>query len=215
MPDTRTYGNMVTKIASELSRDDLASTDAGIASIREAIRSAVYFYQPHAMFVNEAIATSPTVAGTSTYDLPTDLVSLTQLDFIQNNVVYPLTRRWYQRLDAMDSIVSGAIQGFPEEYDIYNHQVRLFPTPSDVYTLRFIYYAGLPFPETDGASSFWTTTGEALIRARAKYTLNMDVIRDAEAASMDKQSEKEAFEALMHQTAEKLHTGRIESWEGP
>ena len=215
MADTRTLQNMVDRIASELSRDDLGTTgDNGVAAIQNAIRDAVYFYQPQAHFINEAITTTSTVAGQSTYNLPEDLVSLTQLDIIRYNTVYPLHLRRYQDLDRMDSLSPTPIQGAPEDYAIYDQQVRLFPTPDAVYSLRFIYYAAIPFPELT-ESNFWTTTAEEMIRARAKYGLNMSVIRDPGAAQLDKQIENEAFQAIVHQTTEKLHTGQIRSWEGP
>lgn len=205
---------MINRIASELARDDLSQTVDGVAAIRNAIMDAVYFYQPQAHFINEEIATTPTVAGTASYAFPEDLVSLEVLSIVRYNTVFQLRLRRYRELDAEDSLYPSALQGAPEEYAIWEQSVRLFPTPDDVYTLMFKYYKAIPFPATLGTSNFWTTVGEPLIRARAKFGLNMEVLRDQANAALDKAAEMEAFQAITHQTTEKLHTGSIKPWNG-
>jgi len=217
MADVRTLGNMIDRIMSELMRDDLGTSGAPLAvtdsSIYNAIQDAIADYQRESFFINENVDSSQlTTTGVNLYDFPTDLFAPIQTDIIGNNIVMPLLPLEYQIMDAWDAVVPLPVQGFPVYVATMKNQVRLYPTPNtDTYKIRFIYQQILTAPTLIADTNFWTTSAESLIRNRAKYNLNVTVIRDTEAALMDSKAEKDALMRLLRESNAKLFTGTLRS----
>lgn len=214
MADVRTLGNMIDRIADELKRDDLGSSaspgSVSAANIQNSIFDAIYEYQREHFFQNETVTSVATTQGVSTYDVPADFISMTQLDIIVNGTVYTLMIKSYEYIDTMDAISSSPTQGVPGWYAFYANQVRLYPTPNaSTYSLRFIYQNKIPEPSGVTDTNWWTTTAESLIRNRAKWALNLEVIRDSNMAQLDKARENDALRKLMQETAMKLFTGGV------
>lgn len=206
---------MIDRIADELKRDDLGSSTNMLlntqASIANAILDAVLDYQREAFFINDAtdegITVPATVAGQNYYPLPDDLWALIQLDLIGNNVVQTLIEKSIQYIDTLDANALFPTQGFPLYYSIHENQARLYPTPNSTdYSLRYIYQKVIAAPVLAADSDFWTTRAESMIRNRAKYKLNIEVIRDQAAAQLDKQSELDALAGILRETQQKLFT---------
>src|SRR5262245_10529722 len=133
---TYTYGDMQTRIADEISRDDLTS------QIRLAILSAIKHYKRQRLFFNEVIATFSTVASQTWYsssDLP-DIPNMVEIDSLKCTVsgnVYMLVRRPFEYLEQIDT--SSSLTADPTDYAYYRQQIRLWPTPSAARTMTVAY----------------------------------------------------------------------------
>lgn len=216
MADTRTLQNLVDRTANELARDDLAPSspfsNRGQASILNAVLDSIHDYQRDFMFQFEKTDESKsTSSGTREYDPPSDLMSIIQIAVLANDTVYTLGYRTIQELNATDSQVSSPSLGIPVYYTWWANQVWLYPRPNGVYTIRYIYWAAEAAPEALTDSNFWTTTAESLVRNRAKWKLNMEVIRNPEQAQLDQQAEFQAYLRMKTETAVKTTGGRLRS----
>ena len=62
---------------------------------------------------------------------------------------------------------------------------------------------------SDSASNVWTNEAEALIRARAKFTLLADVIKDQNGAGVMQAREQQELRVLIDETVTRASSGRI------
>lgn len=191
---------MKTRIADELARDDLTS------QIAYAITDAIAAYEDERFHFNESRATTfPTVASQEFYG-STDAASIANIQKIDYVKVYvgnqPYDLR-YERPDAMESLsVNGTQQGTPWAYTWYGNQIRVYPIPDQVYTIRIGASVKVAAPASDSeASNPWMTHAERLIRARAKLELALHVLKDEGLAATMVQAVEEALNQLHGRTA--------------
>lgn len=201
-------GTMKTRIADELARSDLTT------QIADAITTAIAHYDTGSFWFNEASGTFSVSSGTDEYtsSTATFLTSLIREDGVTATVngdrepmrriswAEMVTRRW----DATPS-------GSPTLYAIYQQRFYVYPVPNATYTITVWYQGVLGVPGSDGASNAWTNEGEALIRARAKYLLFRDVIRDPAEAQVQAAAEAEAYRALQKMNRARQATGFVDA----
>lgn len=196
---------MKARIARELRRSNIST------QIAEAIGSAIQAYQAERFHFNERRdVTFPTVAAQEFYD-SSDLAALGDLlkiDYVklivgdQNFTLLP---------DLPSEIESAATNstavGMPGWYLWYGLQMRLYPIPAEVFTVRVAGMFRYAAPLTDGETgNFWMTDAEMLIRSRAKYELALQVLYDDRLANTMGASVMEALSQLKRLT-NKLTTG--------
>ena len=194
-----TLTTMKDRIARELRRSNITT------QIAEAITTAIDAYREHRFFFNESRDTTfSTVAAQEFYDADDepDLANLIKIDYCKINV----NDSTFDLMPDFPSEIEGAstnatATGQPGWYVLYNRQIRLYPIPDDVWTVRvagvFIYAA----PATDGETdNFWMTTAERLIRSRAKAELALHVLRDTELAQIMDLAASEALKQLKRHT---------------
>lgn len=99
--------------------------------------------------------------------------------------------------DAIEESQTGAITGIPYNYSRSGTDIRLFPIPSSVETIRVSGYIKLTVLSADGDENAWTTDGETLIRQSAKRRIAMDVLYADELAARCKLAEDEAYDNLL------------------
>ena len=203
-----TLGTMKTRIADELARADLTS------QIADAITSAVAHYDTGGWWFNETSGTFSVSSGTDEYNsgTATFLTSLIREDALTATVQgdrEPMRRiSWAEMTDRRwDNTPAGP----PLLYAIYGQKFYVYPVPDDTYTITVWYQGILGVPGSDGSSNAWTNEGEALIRARAKYLLFRDVIRDPAEAAVQAQAEGEALAALRRMNRARVATGRVDA----
>ncbi len=207
MADT-TLADMRTRIMDELQRTDLAG------QINNAITEAADYFRRDAFFRNDAQDSSTTtVAGTSVYAAPADVVEIRQLAITVSNTKYPLRLRSWEYINAEDSNAAAPVQGPPVEYAVNlpasGMSIRLFPTPNGAYRLQYDYIQIIPAPALDGDSNFWTMEGREMVRAYAKYLLRMNLLNDPQSAQIDKEMADQYFRKLKQETGAKKFTGRL------
>ena len=191
-----TYGIMQDRIADELNRTDLTT------QIQYAIKTAVKVYDKQRFWFNESRSfTFSTVANQEFYTSTdnTDIPNLLAIDTVQIAISstdkYLLERVPYEQIEAISS--NGTVDaGQPTWFAYYNKQLRLYPIPDGVYTVRVSGHWALSDLSATSDTNNWMTDGEILIRSRAKRELFTHVIRDVEGAAAMAQAEDAEVRAL-------------------
>jgi|SRR3569623_198142 len=192
---------MQSRIADDLNRTDLTT------QIKKAINRAIDFYEGERFAFNEAIATASTVASQEYYAEPTDCMEIDSLTITVSGRTYQLTRRdvhWFQ-----DVYFSGTHTGLPTDFTTYDEQIRLYPIPNDVYTLKIYYQKSYSDLSADADTNDFITKAEDLIEARAKWWIYSRILKNQQMAAVEKAAEREALDNLRGDAAKRLSTGRI------
>lgn len=206
-----TLSTMKSRIADELARSDLTS------QIATAITDAITHYQKQRFWFNESRGiTFLTVAGTSDYtslsgdaSSPADIYKIDYMKLIIGATqINTIDEECPERLEYLLGASSSRNQ--PYIYAYYNKTIRLYPIPSDAWTVRIGGHIKKPAPsDDDEADNVWMTDAEALIRARAKYELAVHVLKDPELAVAMTAAVTEALDELRGTTNKQTGTGCI------
>lgn len=203
-----TLANLKERIATDLSRDDLTS------QIGNAVGDAIKFYERQRFWFNTSRnLTFPTVTGQAAYGEPAlasipKLVRIDALYLPQNQSIYPLDRYEPGEFEVIEGGSTG--QGKPNAFTYVDQQIRLWPVPNAVWTLRLHAHYKLPYP-ADGDTNAWTDDAEELIRSHAKLLLYMDLIEDNEGAQRMQAKIPVLLDALNAETSARTSTGRIQA----
>ena len=238
------------RIADELNRQESdiigsPSLSVGYVINRE-INEAIRHYESTRFRWNELreVTIASTTSGGRYVSLPADFVKMDSLKLIYSggDSYIRLKKRTWDELEEADREVS-ASDGPPTRYAFYANHLRLFPVPDQAYTLvgsyirRFrptslsgsycavVTMGGGSLTATSTAShnnhlDGWTTDGEALIRARARASIEINYLNNAGAKIEAGQlalngltylslNERSAFERLADETQDAQSTGRI------
>ena len=213
------YGAMVSRIGSELQRSDIDD------QIKRAIVTSIEHWGRRRFFWNEATGLWETTSGTRSYAEGTVTGSGTvptaketdELKITVSGSDYPLTRRSYAYISAITT--NSNLTGSPQEYAYYDNKYWLYPIPNASLTIQQSYVEPLgeiSFSSTANATNAWMTSGEELIRQRAKAVLKIDVLdrADAKAEAMNlagthclSAMEKAALDSVTGETVTKASGG--------
>lgn len=208
-----TLATMKSRIQTEMRRSNLT------AQIASAISTAVSAYQGERWLFNELrTVTFSTVANQEAYAAAASasIPLLRKLDYMTllvGNNQTSLVPVSSLEIDTVNQ--NGTNAGQPTSYCFYQQQFRLSPIPSEIWTVRLAGLFAVAEPASDGeASNAWMTTGERLIRSRAKWELAKHVTMDQRMASDMAEATQEAWNDLKDQTNQLTGTGRIKasSW---
>lgn len=193
-----TLGDLKTRIATEMVRDDLLDDLADQLTLH--IGRAVEFFADQELPFNAIVATAPTIAATITIDIPATVRRIERLTI-------PAQYRELQEvgLEQIEHLVAST--GVPSQYAYYNDQIRLWPTPDAAYTLQFTGLKQIDAPTDDAdATTPWTNAAYDLIAAQTRMTLCRDQFRDQDGAQMAVVATKEALDRLSLEAARRLET---------
>lgn len=205
-----TLAIMKARVADELARSDLTS------QIAYAITDAIERYQPDRFWFNESRdLTFSTVASQEYYTsadnaLIPDIYAIDYVAITVSSTVHSLSR---YSPEQMEGLSDNATQtGEPYAYTYYQKKIRLYPVPTQVYTIRVAGHVKVAVPASDSeASNVWMTDAERLIRARAKLNLALDVLHDGDLATAMTAMIDEAYSQLKGRTNRQVGTGVIRS----
>lgn len=203
-----TQTTMKARIADELARSDLTS------QIAYAITDSIERYQSDRFWFNESRdLTFSTVASQEYYTsadnaLIPDLYAIDGVFITVSDTVRQLSQYSIQAIEELSD--NGAQTGEPFAFVYFQKKIRLYPVPTQVYTVRVMGHVKVAAPASDSeASNVWMTDAERLIRARAKYELALNVIRDPDLATSMAAAVTEAFDQLKGRTNRQTGTGTI------
>jgi hypothetical protein len=207
---SKTLLDLKTRIAADLTRDDLTS------QIANAVADAIRFYGRERFWFNQTrLLTFSTIIGQAAYgaaELATipNIVRIDALFLPQNQSIYPLDR--YEPADF--EVISGGMRGAgrPTAYTYVDQTIRLWPTPAAIYPMRLHCFYKLP-DLADGDSNAWTDDAEELIRSHAKMLLYMDVLEDDQNAQRMATKIPMLLDGLRSETSARMATGRIRGTE--
>jgi hypothetical protein len=203
---------MKARIADELARTDLTS------QIAYSIADAIAAYEDERFHFAESRATTvSTVDAQEFYDSDdaAAIANILAIDYVALYVGDVPRMLAYERPEDMEALsVNGTQEGTPWAYTWYGNQLRLYPVPDGVYTVRIGCAIKVAAPASDGeASNPWMTYAERLIRSRAKLELALHVLKDQELAATMTDAVNEAFDQLKSRTNQltQADRGRVRS----
>lgn len=197
---------MLDRIARELRRSNIST------QIEEAVASAIASYQDERFHFNERRDfTFPTVALQEFYDASdsAEIDNIIKIDYAKlqvGNTVFELTPDFPAEIEGAASNATST--GQPGWYLYYGRQLRFYPIPAEVWTIRVAGLFKYAAPATDAeAGNFWMLDCERLIRSRAKYELALHVLRDVELAQTMSAATTEALSQLKRWTTKLTQYG--------
>lgn len=205
-----TLAVMKARIADELGRSDLTS------QIAYAISDAIEAYQDERFHFNETRAiTFSTVAEQEFYDSDdaAALATVNAFDYVVlyiSGMPYPLRNELPDEIELLAQ--SGTGTGQPHSYCWYGDQLRLYPIPTDVWTVRVGASIKAAAPANDGETGNpWMTHAARLIRSRAKLELATHVLLDNDLGQNMSAATQEAFDQLKSKTNQltQIDKGRV------
>lgn len=203
-----------TRILSDLERSE---SEWG-SSVTDAINDAIDFYQPKRFYFNERrTLTFATVASVDTYAFNTPGVTgAIGAEFYKiDQVLLQIGTTWdILRKDAYDwqeqSADNNIAAGQPYSWAYIDRAIRLYPMPSDVWTVRIIGHQKIEAPADDAEDGNpWVNEAFELIRSRAKGQLAMHVLEDEALATRMTTMERSALTNLKAATYRKTEYGMI------
>lgn len=204
-----TLGTMEDRIADELARSDLAS------QIRKSIVTAVNHYEREPWWFLEGRSNTFNTVAAQEFYTSSDAAFIANIQSVDAMTItissnrYPLNRRQYREIEAASILATS--YGQPQDYAYYARQIRLYPIPDAVYSVRVSFSENTTTLSATTDSSNWTTIGEELIRYRAKWDLLMNVIKNPEEATVMKNLEMEAYSQLRFESTENSSSGKIKA----
>lgn len=173
MPST--YGDMQTRIADELHRADLSTSNR----LTNAIKTAIKFYERERWWFTEGTtsASLTTSAGQATYPLPDDYKRLDSLKITINGWKNDVDPMPFGEMDSRDA-GNAAVRGPSKWWAIYGEVLRLYPVPDGIYVQTMSYQKRLATLSATTDTNAWMEEMEPLIRAKAKEILARNVLRD-------------------------------------
>lgn len=209
-----TLGDLVTQIADEI--DD--TTGEYSVQIHSAIRTAIRYCERENWYFNQSRdVTFVTVDGQHIYT-SADNANIPTL--VQINAVFSedsqgqRTQLRPARADEMELLSdNSAARGEPYAWNYFNRSIRLYPIPgAEVYTIR-LHVGPYRLTALDGASdsNAWLVEAFDMIKARAKYVIYKDVLKEATLAAEALNDYGDQFDALKRETSRRLGTGTIQA----
>lgn len=204
-----TYTEMQALIADDLDRSDLTS------QIQRAIKHAIQHYEKQRFFFNESRAlTFSTVDGQEFYTSAdsSDIPNLLMIDIAKLTVsagdAYELDRVPYSELEHDSSNVT-IDEGRPTAIAYFGKQIRLYPIPDAVYTVRISGVFALAELSAGSDENVWLTDAKQLIRARSLWELYTFTIKDPQSAQLMETAEAKELGKLLTETSSRKATGTM------
>lgn len=182
--------DLMTVIVSDLNRDDLATDlpDVLLQHIRKAVRT-------HAVrdwWFLRYVTTASTTASQNYVTRPTGIDRIDRVSI--PSLGYELDRVDLSCIEAEDEPAGQT--GQPYWWAEYGDNIRLYPTPNAVFSVKFVGTRRHSELSGDSDTNPWTNEAADLIAAQAKATLLRDVIRDDAAFARAMNEVQQALDAL-------------------
>jgi hypothetical protein len=191
-----TYADLKTRIADDLSRDDMGSGGEAESALVRAIASAVEQTANEEFYFSHSSGTAATVAGTGYVSVPASLRVVETVSYLDQPLIHV----------PLDSFESYTDAGLPTRWAQDGSLIRLWPVPDAVYSLAVYGTSEVAAPTLDADSNIWTNEAADLIAARAKIILCRFPLRDPEGLQMARDEERDALTALRADTSRRRRT---------
>ncbi len=203
---TSTFLQMQSRIADDLDRTDLST------QIKLAINRAIIHYKTEPFWFKETSSSFSAVSAQEEYaygtgSVPSDVEMIDILERQYNSDKITLTEITPFELEAKQQ---GDAVGIPDQFAQYQNRFKLYPIPNQSgITILIKYTKTYAELSADADTNDWLTYAEDLIEARARWWLNMRVIRDQTAGADDAVQEASALDALRTVNTHKTGQGRV------
>lgn len=195
--------------------DDIDDTNGEYSSqVASAVLEAIRYCERKTFYFNETREkTFNTVVGRVWYDandlsdIPT-LVHIQRAFITTNGNITDLLLMPPAEMEVLSD--NTAAQGEPYGYCYFGQRIRIYPIPNAVYEVRLQLgpYRLTPLAdETD--SNVWTTEAYDMVKARAKYIVAKNTLKDPIVAAEALNDYNHQFWALKAETSSRTGTGRV------
>lgn len=211
-PAASTFSNLSLQIADEL--DD--TTGEYFGAIQNACYTAIRYCEREVYYFNETRdVTFTTVDGQEWYgaadnsNIPTLVRIVAAYCERGNNERTSMRRISPEDIELLSD--NSASRGEPYSWTYFGQRVRIYPIPdATAYTIRLQIGPYRLAPITDAAdSNVWTIEAFDMIKARAKYIIYKDIIKDAALAAEALNDYQDQHDALKAETSRRNGSGRI------
>lgn len=193
----RTYLDLQSRIADDLSRTDLTS------QIKENILLAIQNYKHERFWFNEASTTLTATLSSAQVAAPTGILEIDKLYITISSTNIELIQK------DLNTIVEyrPTTNGRPLSYAYYGNQFELDRKSDSAYSLPLYYLKELSALSADADTNAWTTDAEDLIVFHAEKGLYANVIKDTEKAATAQAQETAALTQLRARRTGRIATG--------
>jgi hypothetical protein len=197
--------------------DDIDDTTSEYsAQIQEAILGAIRFCELDLYYFNETRdVTFQTVANQQWYGAAANATIPTLVRIVAAYVEYSDGRRTLMRRETPEDIEllsdNSASKGEPYAWTYFDRQVRIYPIPLDTsYTIRLQLgpYRLAKIASTEDTNA-WIVEAFDMIKARAKYIIYKDTLKDAALAAEALNDFNDQQGGLKAETSRRVSTGFI------
>lgn len=192
--------------------DDLARTDL-TSQVVFAIGSAIRAYEGERFYFNETadqtLTLSVGVASVPWASLPRNFLTIDAIRFLMpgsTNVFSTMIKRSYDWIVEQRNI---GITAPPSEYCVYNNALMFDCSDSVDNTLMLDGLLKLSTASSSNDTSVWFNDAVDLIRSRTRYEINVNILKDGEAAAGAATMEDRAYRRLKGITTNLKTTGRV------
>jgi hypothetical protein len=180
-----TQALLKTRIALELARPDILSTDGRIA---DAITDAITQYQKEKFRFSEIDPTNrptfTTIALQEDYNSASTGQAAIGSNFYINFLTYTFGTQtfWVRRVSPLEIVLANQnenVTGPPEAFALEGETIMLTPVPDQAYVMTLDCHLLVAAPTTDIITgNRWMIDGEMLIRSRVKFEIATHVTRN-------------------------------------
>ncbi len=201
-----TFLQMQQRIADDIDRSDLST------QVKKSINRAIIYFQTEPFWFKEESTSFSAVSGQEEYTMgtggvPTDIEMIDIMERQYSGDKTTMTEITPFELEAKQS---GDATGIPDEYAQYENKFKLYPIPNQSgITILLKYTKNYAELSADADTNDWLVYAEDLIEARARWWLNLRVIKDINAASDDERQMVSALDALRTLNQHKTGQGRV------
>lgn len=201
-------------IKAEIADDVDDTTGEYSAQIARAVLASIRYCERETYYFNETREqTFDTVIDQQWYDendnanIPT-LVRIQRLYIIYNGQVLDLLRTTPDEIELMSDTLSS--RGKPTSWAYFGQRIRVYPVPDAVYTVRMQIGPYRLAPLVDDAdTSAWLTEAWDMVKARAKYILHKDTLKDVNLAAEAISDYNDQHDRLKAETSSRNGTGQV------
>lgn len=211
-PSASTFSDMALQIADEI--DDTTGEYAG--QIQTAIFAAIRYSEREVYYFNETRdVTFTTVDGQEWYGAADNSNIPTLVRIVEAYCERSDGERTCMQRETPESIElfsdNSASRGEPYAFTYFGQRVRLYPIPdATVYTIRLqLGPYRLATIANASDSNVWTTEAFDMVKARAKYILGKDILKDATLAAEALNDFTDQQNALKAETSRRNARGTI------
>ncbi|GAA4667031.1 hypothetical protein [Bartonella pachyuromydis] len=205
-----TLAHLVSVIQSEI--DDI--TDEYIGQIQESIFSAIRFCERESFYFNESRDVMfTTQAGKGVYDA-TDTRHIATAVKIKSVFLFSDQHHKIELKQrspfSLEPSLSLEQQGTPVYYSYFDRKLHLYPTPDRAYQVQLI-LSPLRLEDLENANQEhpWFVHGFDLIKARAKYELYKNILKEPDCAAAAYNDFNEQLHVLRAETSQRHNVTRI------
>lgn len=204
-----TFAEIRTTIGSETLKTSLVS------EIGEAVKSAIRLRQNERFWFNETRSyTFATVADDDTYTLAasgsvSEFLTIDRIEAQIGSVWHELER---VDQEEMTSLKHTARTGQPLCWCYFGDEVQIYPTPSDVYTLRVTGHFKFAELSAGTDTNAWLTHGYDMIKEAAKAIFYANIVRNEGMAATSRGLSDSFLQQLRAESSRRRGTGKIKPW---